>query len=109
MDSTMEPVESQAAKFLVEQGTDRDIVTVIGWCADGVLPETKADLVRPSEDLVLYWLARKNLYVKSGVLWRRCAKSVESNQLAVPVSLRAQIFLDCHASVVSGHLGISRT
>ena len=74
-----------------------------------MFPDTKADLVNPSEDLVLFWLAQKNLYVESGVLWRRRAKSVESNQLVVPVALRAQIFLDCHASVVSGHLGIIRT
>jgi len=109
LDSTMEPVESQAAKFLVEQNKDRDIITVVSWCVSSMFPETKDDLVNPSEDLVLFWLARKNLYVESGVLWRRRAKSVESNQLVVPVALRAQIFLDCHASVVSGHLGISRT
>ena len=61
LDSTMEPVESQAAKFLVEQGTDRDIITVVSWCVSSVFPETKTDLVNPSEELVLFWLARKNL------------------------------------------------
>ena len=44
LDSTMEPVESQS--------TDRDIITVVAWCTNSVFPETKADLVSPSEKLV---------------------------------------------------------
>ena len=45
----------------------------------------------------------------AGLLWRRRAQSVERDQLVVPVSLRARIFADCHDSIVSGHLRVSRT
>ena len=89
---------------------DRDIVIVMSWCKSGECPANKAALINPSEELVLFWLARRNFYLDpAGVLWRRRAQSVEHNQLVVPVSLRDEVFANCHDSIVSGHLGVSCT
>ena len=110
LEGSLKPIESQAARFLAEQVVDRDIVIVMSWCKSGEFPAKKAALINPSEELVLFWLARKNFYLDpAGVLWRRRAQSVEHNQLVVPVSLREEVFANCHDSVVSGHLGVSRT
>ena len=69
LEGLLEPIESQADRFLVEQEMDRDIIIVISWCKSGEFPDTKAALIQPSQELVLFWLARKNLFVDpAGVL-----------------------------------------
>ena len=89
LEGSLEPIESQAARFSTEQAVDRDIVIVMSWCKSGEYPANKAALINPSEELVLFWLATRNFYLDpAGVLWRRRAQSVEHHQLVVPVSLR---------------------
>ena len=104
------PVDTQALQFAEAQMADPDITVVSGWCTSKEFPRTKADLISPSEDLVQYWLSRKNLYLDdAGLLWRKRANSLEFDQLVVPRTLRRKLFADCHNSLVSGHLGVSRT
>ena len=110
LEDVLAPSASRTARFLVEQETDEDIITVTAWCKSGEFPDNKAALSHPSQELELFWLARKNLFVDpSGVLRRRRSQRVEQDQLVVPVSLREEVFADCHDCVVSGHLGVSRT
>ena len=110
LEDLLAPSASQTARFLGEQEMDGDIIIVKSWCKSGEFPDNQAALIHPSEELVLFWLARKNLSVDpAGVLWRRRSQNVEQHQLVVPVSLREEVFADCHDSMISGHLGVSRT
>ena len=81
-----------------------------GWCSSQMFPKLKAELTSPSDDLVQYWLSRKNLYLDdTGLLWRKRASLLEFDQLVVPHNLRQKLFDDCHNGLLSGHLGVSRT
>ena len=55
------PVDTQALKFGEAQKADPDIVVVSGWCSSQMFPKSKAELTSPSDDLVQYWLSRRNL------------------------------------------------
>ena len=104
------PVDTQALQFGEAQKADPDIVVVSGWCSSQMFPKLKAELMSPSDDLVQYWLSRKNLYLdEAGSLWRKRANSLEFDQLVVPRNLRQKLFDDCHINLISGHLGVSRT
>ena len=108
LEDLLAPSASQTAQFLLEQETDRDITTVKTCCKSGEFLDDRAALSLPSQELELFWLARRNLFVDpSGVLRRRRSQRVERDQLVVPVSLRKEVFADCHVCVVTGHLGVS--
>ena len=49
LEGSLEPIESQAVRFLEEQTVDRDIIIVMSWCKSGKFPDNKAALIQPSQ------------------------------------------------------------
>ena len=49
LEGSLEPIESQAVRFLGKQTKDRDILIVMSWCKSGKFPDNRAALVRPSQ------------------------------------------------------------
>jgi len=99
-----------AYDFQTQQGLDSDIKQMCSWIITKSLPNTQKDLGAVSTDLIALWLDKKRLFVCSkGLLWRKRSRENTDPQLLVPKQLRHAIFLDHHAALISGHMGIDRT
>ena len=95
------------------QGDDPVVGRILGWMADEVGKPDRETLLGHDDDTRALCAQWSTLVVKDGVLYRKCVKkeaqeAVTTFQLVTPLSLRAKIFHEVHASRTGGHLGTKR-
>ena len=94
------------------QKSDDDLIVIINWLEtlDSLDEVDKAKLAMSSATVKYYWLHRKQLQMKDGLLFYRWEQPTGHRLLfVVPLSLREVALQSCHDSISAGHLGQKKT
>jgi transposase InsO family protein len=91
----------------LRQAADPDLQIILAWLERGEEP-SDGQLMLASKTAKKYWINRELFWCERGVL-RKKHKKMESSEIVVPKSLRAEILRLNHDVPLSGHQGMNRT
>jgi hypothetical protein len=105
--SWLESYDSQTLRD--KQLADSDLCQVITWLENKVSPK-KDELYLCSPAVKALWLCKKQLVLKSGVLYYHWEGPEQTKlRLVVPLALKEEVLFLCHDAKPSGHLGQTKT
>ena len=100
------------AELITMQKEDPDIGIVYGWLIASPDRPDRSRVHNKSPTVRNLWLHWNQLHIVDGLLYKRNhtnSKLTTGLQLVVPENLRDRVLKACHASVLSGHLGMKKT
>ncbi len=94
------------------QMNDPDISSILSWRIKSADRPSRDVIAAESPAIRCLWLQWPQLFVKNGMLFRKCVVTNETksyDQLVLPRILHREILQATHNSITSAHLGVKKT